>query len=676
ASNEMSNLYSDTKKHRSRGENEGSVDYTLQSGEEIAIWQQILVVNFNSGARYELSTYSTVTTPNSSIEPGTATYEQYLNDQGNQNNNFVSDDVPYDDGQNHQGIMSPIETPQSQNEWTYLDWEGKDVAVDVKGNTWIINQENEVAFHDGKSWQMFPHAIRARAIAVDGESTPWVVGQDGLIYKGTQQFGWERISGASGQDIAVDGNGIPWIISHDNTIHYYDGLSWQFYSDVLGKRIAADGNSVAWIIGMDNQVYRMDTSMSIGGAGIDISVDRFGMPWVIGTDNMVYYNDGMDWQLFSPQAGGKAISLNRNGRLCITDGEDAIWGISSEIKKQETPNLVNPNDNYNDNNNDKHPQDTLPTFVDANIQDEWTNLNWSGKDIAVDGNGHPWIIDPNNEVAFHDGANWQMFPHSIQAKAIAVEANGTPWVIGLHDNIIYKGTHAGGWQSFGGPALDIAVDTNGTPWMVRLDNGLYSHGGSYWELYSQDVFSTKVVVDRGGNPWIIDLDGAVYRAENGAWTLMGEGAEDIAVDGIGIPWIIGADKVIYFHNAVNWKPFPQGGTGKAISINQDGVLSIVGEDDTIWQISSYKGVRQGGSIEGSTWAYYHNGHPFDIRFGESGFIELLPSWANVQWRTLNDAQVELYVEGNSTTMILNFDDSKTNFSTVNWEGNHATGNRV
>lgn len=81
------------------------------------------------------------------------------------------------------------------------------------------------------------------------------------------------------------------------------------------------------------------------------------------------------------------------------------------------------------------------------------------------------------------------------------------------------------------------------------------------------------------------------------------------------------------------------------------------------------------SIAGTTWNYYYNGNPFEVRFGKSGTMELLPSWANVNWRVLNDNQVQLYMHGNRNTMMLNFDYSKNNFTATDWDGSASTGQR-
>lgn len=81
------------------------------------------------------------------------------------------------------------------------------------------------------------------------------------------------------------------------------------------------------------------------------------------------------------------------------------------------------------------------------------------------------------------------------------------------------------------------------------------------------------------------------------------------------------------------------------------------------------------SIAGTTWNYYYNGNPFEIKFGVSGAIELLQSWASVNWRVLNDNQVQLYMHGKPQTMTLNFDFAKNNFSSVDWDGSASSGQR-
>lgn len=81
------------------------------------------------------------------------------------------------------------------------------------------------------------------------------------------------------------------------------------------------------------------------------------------------------------------------------------------------------------------------------------------------------------------------------------------------------------------------------------------------------------------------------------------------------------------------------------------------------------------AIAGTTWNYYYKGHPFEVRFGNSGAMELLPSWSSVNWKTMNDNQVQLYMHGNQKTMTLYFDYSKNNFTATDWDGSSTTGQR-
>lgn len=80
-------------------------------------------------------------------------------------------------------------------------------------------------------------------------------------------------------------------------------------------------------------------------------------------------------------------------------------------------------------------------------------------------------------------------------------------------------------------------------------------------------------------------------------------------------------------------------------------------------------------IAGTTWSYYYQGNYFDIRFAENGDIELLPSWQGVQWFEMDDHTIELRISGSQQTMTLYFDDSRTAFSTIDWNGTETAGYR-
>ena len=76
------------------------------------------------------------------------------------------------------------------------------------------------------------------AISISQDGTPWVIGMDNHIYRGTGTKWVEESGGGIGKDIAIDTFGNPWVIGSDNGIYYHNGNRWiQYPGGGKGYRI-------------------------------------------------------------------------------------------------------------------------------------------------------------------------------------------------------------------------------------------------------------------------------------------------------------------------------------------------------------------------------------------------------------------------------------------------------
>jgi hypothetical protein len=96
---------------------------------------------------------------------------------------------------------------------------GMRIAVDPKGNAWIVDDKGGIRRHDGKGWKRLPG--KATDIAVGADGTVWIVGADAVeggfrVAKWTGKA-WARQPGAL-TNIAVDHKGFPWGIDADGNI--------------------------------------------------------------------------------------------------------------------------------------------------------------------------------------------------------------------------------------------------------------------------------------------------------------------------------------------------------------------------------------------------------------------------------------------------------------------------
>ena len=126
---------------------------------------------------------------------------------------------------------------------------GTRVAVDPKGNPWVVTGQNEIYRYNGKEWKQVQG--KARDIAIGADGTVCVLGgkaQGGGYspYK-WDGFNWKKLPGA-GTRIAVDPKGNPWVVNKQNFIYRHDGKKWHKMAG-KGQDIAIGKNGTIGIIG-------------------------------------------------------------------------------------------------------------------------------------------------------------------------------------------------------------------------------------------------------------------------------------------------------------------------------------------------------------------------------------------------------------------------------------------
>ena len=139
--------------------------------------------------------------------------------------------------------------------WTHLPGNGygKNIASDANGKPWVIAMNNSIYSFNGTIWEPYGSGF-GLDIAVYG-TTPYVIGLDNRIFKGT------------GSDfVEVPGNG-------------------------YGKRIAIDSaNGQLYVTGTDDGVFTLQNNiwkrMSTGYA-LDLTVNKYKLR-VIGMDNTIF----------------------------------------------------------------------------------------------------------------------------------------------------------------------------------------------------------------------------------------------------------------------------------------------------------------------------------------------------------------------------------------------------
>ena len=180
----------------------------------------------------------------------------------------------------------------------------------------------------------------------------------------------------------------------------------------------------------------------------------------------------------------------------------------------------------------------------------WVNIPGGAERIAVDPQGHAWVVNSSNNIFRHDGTKWVTVNGS--ARDIGVGANGTVWVIGTTAEAggygIYRSTDKGAnWTRIPGAAVRVSVDPQGNAWVVNSSNNIFRHDGTKWvQLVGA---ATDIGIGADGAAWVIGTDSGIYRWEGSNWAKKPGGAAQIAAGPHGAVWVVNQGNQIYQANA-------------------------------------------------------------------------------------------------------------------------------
>lgn len=184
--------------------------------------------------------------------------------------------------------------------WTNRGGVALNISVDSEGIPWIVNIKNEIFRLKGSSWQKLPGL--AKDIGVGADGSVWIIGsgdagKDASVYKWNESdWEWVKMSG-EGARIAVDPEGKPWLVNNNGNIYRKKGTTWQQLPG-LGTDISIGADGSIWIIGEDAEevekpIYKWDEKnwkwSQVNGTAVRITVDTKGIPYVVNAKNMILF---------------------------------------------------------------------------------------------------------------------------------------------------------------------------------------------------------------------------------------------------------------------------------------------------------------------------------------------------------------------------------------------------
>jgi hypothetical protein len=84
-----------------------------------------------------------------------------------------------------------------------------------------------------------------------------------------------------------------------------------------------------------------------------------------------------------------------------------------------------------------------------------------------------------------------------------------------------------------------------------------------------------------------------------------------------------------------------------------------------------KAIALADRLSDTEWIYSWRDHEYIFRFNPDGSIGRLESWRNVSWSVAGPEDVIL--DAGSNKMLLRFNNAKTTFYTVDWDGRKSDG---
>jgi hypothetical protein len=223
-----------------------------------------------------------------------------------------------------------------------------DIGVDANGIAWVVGCSEGSIHRWNIKMQNFDRMDGvAQRIAVEPGGRPWVVNDEGKIYKRTGETDWKKSGGnhwepveGCAKDIGIDQSGEVWIIActggtglgNFGLRHGKGDGKWTPVSGG-GLRISAAPDGTPWLVNGDGNIYRRSNDQwgdPLPGCARDIAAYGRNSAWAVGCSktganySIHRWDEGnKKWILYDGVAA--QIAVEPNGRPWIVTRNGAIW---------------------------------------------------------------------------------------------------------------------------------------------------------------------------------------------------------------------------------------------------------------------------------------------------------------------------------------------------------------
>jgi hypothetical protein len=152
---------------------------------------------------------------------------------------------------------------RSGNTWDRMPGLATDIAIGANGAIWVLGTDNHANgwglwYWNGSDWEKLKDGSQAVKIAVDPKGQPWIVDRNKEVWRRVSGK-WQKLNGMA-SDIAISPNGAAYVIGTDRTAS--GGGVWR-YAPSTGEFKAVGGSGTSIAAGPSGDVWIADAQTLI-----------------------------------------------------------------------------------------------------------------------------------------------------------------------------------------------------------------------------------------------------------------------------------------------------------------------------------------------------------------------------------------------------------------------------
>lgn len=466
-----------------------------------------------------------------------------------------------------------------------LWWEPKgnqvtDVAGDAVGNVFIASFDGRIRKWEPLSGSWRTMSGLAKRIALDDRGNPWVVAPDNRIYRYFDDQ-WQSLPGFA-RDIAVAADGTAMIADTEGNVRVWrtNTASWDSVpgvADVLA--LAATPNGGTWAVRTNGSILAT-VLISSQNAPVEppeeaqqaqapqAQAPQIFAPTIVApiaqastaTASVSQATTSQASQAQAPSANASANASNTGGQgtaqsTASSSVSPSSGGGSGDPAAQTTTEEFTFTDTRNTAARIEIGKDgSVFALITGGAIRRWSNERRRFEDfpgqlarLAIDVDGNPWGVTGLGRVFRHNGLTWKQI-FGATASDLSIGADGSVVTADAGGLLAKFNPVNGRFERISGRGVQVAVAPDGSPWTIRDDSAVQNCGIDPCETVNERARNISIGPD--GSVFLVSTNDQLLRKRPGSddferILVPGHISNDVAVGPRGFPWIVSsAGKVL------------------------------------------------------------------------------------------------------------------------------------